>query len=435
MENSSSPSSPPLPPSALRDVLILGAGIAGLTAARTLVGRKKSFLVLAAAPAIGGRAGTLLWDGVPVDHGAQFFTQRTPEFFRQTDDWLARGVTIEWSRSGFHQFRDGRLHAPDPADTHPRYACPTGMNALSRALAHVVPPESLELNARAVALASRQKPAADGDGGNEAHWEVTLENGETRAGRALIVTLPVPQALALLETAPELTRNDAASLARLRVIEQRPCIALLRRVRPRGDGTALPKHDWRGVQAREDVVLSWIGADWTKRTCPLPADGSRVYVLHGSAGFSQRWVGGDLEEAARQMLARAADMVGSWIGGDASSAFPASGNDQQIFVWQHAMVRRGFDDPSAPCFRLPTTPTETAAAATVPPVIVAGDAFLGAKIEGAWRSGRAAAESLLPPRRSIRPYNLSWAFPNGLPAPRPFPPASEENTSGSPAQG
>ena len=411
MENSPRTPPPVLPSSALRDILILGAGIAGLTAAREIVGRHKSFLVLDAAPEIGGRAGSLLWDGVPVDHGAQFFTQRTPEFFRQTDDWLARGVTREWARGGFHRLdADGQLHAPDTTDGHPRYACPTGMNALSRALAHVVPAEALELNARAVAL--RRKIAASENDPAAGCWEVTLDNGETRSGRALIVTLPVPQALALLETAPELTQ-DAATLAPLRGVVQSPCIALLRRVRPRADGAALPEHDWRGVQAREDAVLSWISADWTKRTCPLPDDGGRVYVLHGSAGFSQKWVAADeTAEAARLMLARAAEMVGSWI---ADPAFTEPGNSQRICVWPYALVRQGFGDPSAPCFRLPMTAGEGAAAKNSPPLVLAGDAFLGAKVEGAWRSGRAAAESLLPPQRRVRPFDLSWAFPKGVP--------------------
>ncbi len=418
--------STPLDRAAPFDLLILGAGIAGLTAARTVTNRRKTYLVLDERAAVGGRAGSLVWDGAPVDHGAQFFTQRSPEFLRQTDDWLARGVISTWSRGGFHQYRAGQpLQAPETGgdDTHPRYACPTGMSALSRALAHVVPPESLECNARVVALRRKPSSAAPdqaGRGGDadSGVWEATLANGETRAGRALIVTLPVPQALALLETVPELTRDDA-TLAPLRRVEQRPCIALLRRVRPRADGRALPEHDWRGVQAREDDTVSWISADFTKRTCPPPADGGRIYVLHGSADFSQRWAGGDLDEAARRMLARGAEMVGDWL---ADPAFTAPGNDQRVYVWPHALVRRGFEDPAAEFFRLSG---ENTSPALLPPLLVAGDAFLGAKIEGAWRSGRAAALSLLPPRRQARPFNLSWAFPGGVvPAGQSRPPAT-----------
>ena len=55
------------------DVLLLGAGLSGLKAARDLHAAGKSVLVLDKGRGVGGRAATRRWDGTPVDHGAQFF--------------------------------------------------------------------------------------------------------------------------------------------------------------------------------------------------------------------------------------------------------------------------------------------------------------------------------------------------------------------------
>ena len=54
------------------DVVIVGAGVAGLAAARALMAAHKSVLVLEARNRIGGRAFTDSAFGFPFDHGAQF---------------------------------------------------------------------------------------------------------------------------------------------------------------------------------------------------------------------------------------------------------------------------------------------------------------------------------------------------------------------------
>ena len=118
-------------------MLILGAGLAGLKAARDLQAGGRRVLVLDKGRGVSGRAATRRWDGVPVDHGAQFFTARSEDFRAQVADWLARGVCFEWAK-GFHQWDDdGRgVRAPDlKHDDHPRYACRAGMSALGKDLA------------------------------------------------------------------------------------------------------------------------------------------------------------------------------------------------------------------------------------------------------------------------------------------------------------
>ena len=357
----------------IRDVLILGAGLCGLKAAGDLHHAKRRVLVLDKGRGVGGRAATRRWDGVPVDHGAQFFTVRTWAFWSQAARWLAHGVCTPWAE-GFHQWKgDGQgLRPPDPGETgHPRYACPAGMSALGKSLSHALPPDRLRLGAKVTALR-----LADDEWGR--YWRAEIEGAspgeEVPAGRTLLLTCPVPQALALLESSGLTGQLDADALGELKAVEVAPTLAVLVR------GLAL-RPEWKGIQLK-DHTLSWIGADSDKRHPPgeaqpaadLPVE--QVFVLHGSAEFSRRWQDGDLEEATRLMVARAGEIVGDWI-----THLP----DRQMHRWRYASVPHGLDDCAG--IRL--------SRAGDPALYLAGDAFLGAKIEGAFLSGREAAKVIL----------------------------------------
>ena len=191
------------------DVLIIGAGIAGLTAARALRAAGKTVLLLEKSRGLGGRAATRRWDGLPVDHGAQFFTARSADFTAQVDDWSRRGVCFEWSHGLHHATQDGPQQAH--GDHFPRYACREGMTALGRDLGG--PDPSFVLRETKVTRIQ----CRDSD------WEVSAEDGRIFRSRALIVTPPPPQSAALLAAASP----EAASL--LHSLPMAPCLALVAR--------------------------------------------------------------------------------------------------------------------------------------------------------------------------------------------------------------
>jgi monoamine oxidase len=74
------------------DVVVVGAGVAGLEAARRLVKARLSVLVLEARPRIGGRVDTLRLPGwpAPVEAGAEFVHGRPPNLMRALADAGAR---------------------------------------------------------------------------------------------------------------------------------------------------------------------------------------------------------------------------------------------------------------------------------------------------------------------------------------------------------
>lgn len=68
------------------DVLILGAGMAGLTAARALAERGRRVVVLEARDRVGGRVLSLQADGTTVELGAEFIHGRAPELWALIDE-------------------------------------------------------------------------------------------------------------------------------------------------------------------------------------------------------------------------------------------------------------------------------------------------------------------------------------------------------------
>lgn len=356
------------PEPSIQDFLVVGAGLSGLKIARDLHAAGRRLVVLDKGRGVGGRAATRRWDDVPVDHGAQFFTVRSPEFQAQTDRWLENGVCFPWA-NGFHQWdAEHGLRAPDPKDAaHPRYACRQGMSALCKDLAVGLPPDTLRLDARVVRLRRAQDQAGRG------YWQAEIEGASADApppaAYALALTLPTPQTLALLVASDIPSRLDPDALGKLRAVAYAPTLAVLVR------GSA-PKAPWQGIQLK-DKTLGWISADTDKRPGGVPADGGQqIFVLHGDPAFSREWQDRDLDEAARQMVARAGEIVGDWI-----TRLP----DRQVHRWRYANVPHGVEEGTS--LQL--------ARAGEPPLHVAGDAFLHAKIEGAYRSGQEAAKAIL----------------------------------------
>ncbi|MDK1476769.1 FAD-dependent oxidoreductase [Streptomyces sp. 549] len=76
------PSTAPIRRTDTADVVIIGAGLAGLAAAHHLSSAGVAVTVLEAADRIGGRLGTERTDGYRLDHGAQLFCADWPELAR-----------------------------------------------------------------------------------------------------------------------------------------------------------------------------------------------------------------------------------------------------------------------------------------------------------------------------------------------------------------
>ncbi|MFM8656222.1 MAG: NAD(P)/FAD-dependent oxidoreductase [Chthoniobacterales bacterium] len=325
----------------IHDTIVIGAGLAGLAAAGRLQKAGQDVLVLEKSRGLGGRAATRRWDGLPVDHGAQFFTARSEDFRDQVARWQESGVCHPWAH-GFHQHRNGRIEPPGD-DGYPRFACRKGMSNLGRALAETES-VAIERQTKVVSIQAAQ------DG-----WLLTDENGRTFHSRRLIVTAPPPQGVQLLQQAAP----RAAEL--LQTFRANPCLAIAAKYLRR----ELP---WHGIQS-DSAEISWIGHDTSKR--PDEHHGQTVVVVHASADFSRTRYDEAEEEITRMLLSHASAIAGQDLGAPAGTFLQR---------WRFATIEEAASAESAMAVEAPA------------PLILAGESFAGGKIEGAWLSGRHAAD-------------------------------------------
>jgi len=314
------------------DVVVVGAGLSGLTAARSLQEKGHNVVVLDKGRGLGGRMATRRIstpDGsiAVFDHGAQFFTVRDQQFQKLVDGWITNGVVREWCR-GF---------VAD--DGHPRYVVNSGMAALTKHIAQ-------GLDVRTSTLVFAVKPC-DAD---PTKWTVVIDDNSRIDCDAVVMTCPLPQSYSLtVTTGVELPQD-------LLLTDYDRTIGLLAVL----DGpSAVPAPG--GVQNPDDV-FSWIGDNQAKGISDIPA-----ITLHANPAWSSAHWDDSLEDGLALITQAAQKYLGN-------AKIVAS----EYKKWRFATPRKLWPDPYF-------------AAGTL---VFAGDAFAGPKVEGAVLSGHAASQYL-----------------------------------------
>ena len=86
-------------------VIIVGAGLAGIMAAKKFSEKNVNYLVLDKGKSVGGRMATRRVSGGRSDHGAQFFTARSEQMKALVKEWEQAGLIHTWT-NGFHQMNN-----------------------------------------------------------------------------------------------------------------------------------------------------------------------------------------------------------------------------------------------------------------------------------------------------------------------------------------
>ncbi len=320
-------------------VIVIGAGIAGLTAARALQAQGCDVAVLEKSRGYGGRAASRTVHGARIDHGAQFVTARDPRFVAQVEAWLADGTMVRWTH-GLPSWTavDGWREAS--AEAHPRFVSPDGMSSLGKALAQDV---AVTREAHVTRVRS--------DGGA---WCAQTRDGERWSADRVIVSTPLPQTLALLADGalPPALRSHLAA------IDYAPCHALA------AGYTGVTKPAWPGVRLPEHPDLAWVANDTSRRRDTRP--GEVTLMLHATPAFTRRRYDDTPDAIASALLSIASALV-PW------ALDPRWTYHQR---WRYAQPERTLPEP----------------ALAQDGLVVCGDAFGDGRVEGAYLSGLAAAE-------------------------------------------
>lgn len=327
----------------LESCVIIGAGMSGLMAARALQSRGVKVTLLDQGRSVGGRMATRRIETEDketgcFDHGAQFFTVRSERFQKLVDELITAGVVKEWTR-GFANANGESGH-----DGHPRYCGVAGMNSIARYLA-----TGLEVRANEkVEFISLHKQ----------QWHLRTESEIEVAADALILTPPVPQSLALIDSGT--FRLPAEARTALAAISYDPCFAVMAVL---DAPSRLPEPG--AVQINGEPV-SWIADNHRKGISP----DLFTVTIHAGPEFTREHRETDHDTVARKLLHAARE----WVRAPVQS--------YQVHRWRYSQPRETYPEP---CLLVPAAP----------PVVFAGDAFATPRIEGAALSGMAAAEALL----------------------------------------
>lgn len=239
------------------DILVIGGGMAGLSAAQALAAAGRSVTVLDKGRGPGGRMATRRVESqgetLRFDHGAQYFTARDPAF---------RAVVAAWERDG--------IAASWPAAGEEAWVGTPGMNACVKAMAEA-------LDVRWGVRAERLTRSAG-------LWQV-IAAGQVFTASTLIVAVPAEQAAVLLaDIAPPFAALAAG-------VASAPCWAVMASFAER-----LPLAD----TFRSDTAP----VSWAARNSAKPGRGGpETWVIHASPARSRKLIDLPKDEVARTILA------------------------------------------------------------------------------------------------------------------------------------
>jgi photolyase PhrII len=336
----------PAAPGRLR-IAVIGAGLAGLAAARTLADQRHYVRLFEKSRGYGGRAATrrISDRGIAIDHGAQYFTARDPRFRRRVLSWAERGIVSRWN-AAIGSFDRG-VFAPLAGD-HERWVGVPGMSALGRTLA-----EDLD-----VMLATRVRaPVRDGDG-----WLLTDDQGRALGHYdCVLISAPAPQAAVLLEAAPGLAEQAQA-------LRFSPCWSVLLDLDP---AFRLP---FDGLFVNQGPLR------WVARNASKPGRGGNTWIVHATPD----WTSAHLDDSPEAVIGLLLDALAEI----SRAAAPSSGGAlrpvpefAQAHRWLYSLAAEPL---TGGCLWEPALG-----------IGACGDWCGGARIEGAWLSGEALAGRVL----------------------------------------
>jgi len=333
----------------MKDVIVIGAGMAGLTCAQQLKQAGLDVTIVEKSAGVGGRMATRRLQGTWVDHGAQLLSAKSDGFSSFVRKLQDKGIVKEWTRDVYQLSASG-LFPPDADQRHSRYCCPLGMTAIAKYLANELP---IVNNARIVSVSH-----------NDHRWQLMTDRQEILETKAIVSTMPAPQFLPIFE---EVLAPAPSFLQAVQSVKFAPSVTIMAGY----NGNNSVPEEWKAIRCVNDPILSWISNDSSKHHDRAIQP---VFVLQSTADFAkQSMEEPDLEIAGKPLLNQAGRLLAKWL---------ANPEWWQVHRWRYALAEESL---GASCL-----------STSIPLALVcAGDWCAGKNIEAAYHSGIAAAESVI----------------------------------------
>lgn len=341
-----------LQPTTAPQVLVIGAGVAGLACARSLAQGGRVVRLLERSRGVGGRCATRRVEGQAVDHGVPYLHGSDARFLTDLRELRLPGLLPGWP----HRVREPKLACqPDAFDSRAtRWAIEPGMATLPKRQADGL---DVRLGQRVLELRPTRNALI-----------AVTERGESHIAPVIVLAASLEQSMRLLEPLSADWPEIAATLERVRGIEVVPVLTTIA-----GYSLTAPEPAFDAWNPFETTMVQSIVHDSAKRHAPA----QRVLVVHSRPRFARMRMEDSPFDWARDLLWECAELMGGWV---------LEPRWLQPHRWSSGRVRIG-DQLDAPMvLRSPQGGL----------LVLTGDAFGGAPgVEGAWLSGHMAAAECL----------------------------------------
>ena len=283
-------------------VVIIGAGLAGLTCARSLLAASSSchVTVFDKSRGVGGRMATRRANPYSFDHGAQFFKVRHPQFAAMVQTMVQAGVVQRWD-ARFVEIQNTRITQSRQwgrADSH--YVGTPSMNAVAKYLAQDL---SIVLTTR---VATMQRV---GDG-----WQLLDDTGNNLGNFDwVVIAVPAQQAHELLPCESGLRQQTAT-------IAMQGCFSLMLGFEA--------THDW-GFDAAcvRGHDISWVSINSSKPE----RNQATCMVIHATNAWADTHIDDDLATTQQYLLQHSSEVLGV----DLTTA-----QHQALHRWRYANIAK-----------------------------------------------------------------------------------------------
>ncbi len=267
-------------------VIVVGAGVGGLSCARALKSRGADVIVMERARGVGGRCATRRIEGQPVDHGVMFLHGSEPMFIDALKE-----VTVD-SAKAWPIMVQGEGKPCQPRAFNPgevRFSFEQGVNSFAKHLAQGV---DVRLGCNVIDV----QP-------DERGTRIRLESGQALTAKHLVLALAHSQTLHLLAGWPA-THACKSAFSLLEMISAQACLTTIA-LYPRS--TRAP--EWDIFYPEDSAMLQLISHDSSKRRAPKWL----ALVMQARPAWSRAHLSTDVQQWSRLMFEEAARLAGEWI--------------------------------------------------------------------------------------------------------------------------
>ena len=293
-----------------RRFAVIGAGMAGIACARTLMQAGHQVTVFEKSRGAGGRMATRRTEFGSFDHGTQYFTVRDTRFERALK--TAQAQVTPWQVNTVHIMDEaGRVVAAAQPQSHKHWVARPGMNSLARFWAEPIADIHLQT---LVTRIERDRLSPD-------RWQLQTDGpgaeSQVHAGfDAVLLALPSVQAAALLRASQQLP----AVQKQLAEVQVAPCWTLMLAF-PQASAPLGPA--WHAARSTHHRIA------WLARESSKPGrEAVERWTVQASPQWSERHLEDDDERVKAKLLRAFTEVTG----------IRAEPGHAQVHRWRYAQT-------------------------------------------------------------------------------------------------